>query len=296
MEHLPKTLLAALTLLVPAALVQADQPNVVFIIVDDAGYADFGFMNEVTREISGNPTYTTDIPTPNLDALRNRGTLFSSAYTGSVCSPSRAAITTGADGNRYGYELNIVNATEAGVVDGHPNERKICFEFMKELGYTTGAIGKWHIGSTADPDAANDIFGSRPERQGVDEFFGLWSGSRNYTVGNASSDQEVMRKVVVDAQGDFIDIVVEQDAHLPNDPLPNHFPGSWNGEYLTTAFSDGAIDFIDRHHDAPIPSSFTSPTPRPTGHPMSLRTLTIPASRIFPPLRERTIVGINMPA
>lgn len=118
-------------------------PNIVLIISDDAGWADFGFMDPVTGG-------TTNIPTPHLDALRSQGVLFTNAYTGSVCSPSRAAITTGFYQNRLGYEFNTNNLTAADARDGHFPETVTIFEWMKAMGYTTGAIGKWHIGSMAD--------------------------------------------------------------------------------------------------------------------------------------------------
>ena len=67
-----------------ACQVLSAQPNVIVIVSDDAGYADFGFMDPVTGG-------TTKMLTPELDALRSRGTLLTKAYTGPVCSPSRGA-------------------------------------------------------------------------------------------------------------------------------------------------------------------------------------------------------------
>ena len=82
------------------------QPNILLLLADDAGFADFGFMDEVTGIIS-------PVPTPNLDSLRARGVLCTNAYTASVCSPSRAAIVTGNYQQRTGYEFNINNITSA---------------------------------------------------------------------------------------------------------------------------------------------------------------------------------------
>ena len=95
----------------------AQKPNVVVIISDDAGYSDWGFMDDYLQTLNpGQPKST--VPTPNLDALRKRGTLLTNAYTAAVCSPSRAAIVTGSYQQRIGYEYNINNLTGANDVDG----------------------------------------------------------------------------------------------------------------------------------------------------------------------------------
>jgi len=71
-------------------------PNVIIILADDAGYADFGFMG------------SQDIKTPNLDQLAKEGTIFTDAHvTASVCSPSRAGILTGKYQQRFGHECNL---------------------------------------------------------------------------------------------------------------------------------------------------------------------------------------------
>ena len=227
-----------LSLLVPALALKADQPNVIVIISDDAGYADWGFMNETISAMRGTERET-NIPTPHLDALRDRGTLFTSAYTGMVCSPSRAALITGDYQNKVGYEFNIVNATGANARDGHYNEAELVFEHMKSLGYRTGAIGKWHIGSTADLDAANGLYGNRPERQGVDEFLGIWRGSREFDGGSQTEATRVLRETTIDDNGDVVNTIVE-----------NQEP--WASMNFTNSVGQGAIDFITRNHDSPF--------------------------------------------
>ena len=217
-----------------------DRPNVIVMISDDAGYADFGFMDGVTGR-------TSQVPTPNLDALAARGVTFSSAYTGMVCSPSRAAITTGGYQQRVGYEFNINNLTSAsGPFEGLPVEATTIWERMESVGYTTGAVGKWHVGSIADSGPNQP--GNRPQNQGVDEFYGLWRGSRNYNVGGQSNATRVLRETVVDPQGAVSDTVVESQ-HA--------------GEYITNVFGDYAVDFIADHHDDAEPfflyQAFTAP-------------------------------------
>jgi arylsulfatase A-like enzyme len=239
MNTLSRTLLPCIGLGLLSVSAYA-RPNVLIIISDDAGYADFGFMNELTGRV-------TDVPTPHLDDLRAEGTLFSSAYTGSVCSPSRAAITTGFYQNRLGYEYNINNLISATARDGHFPETVTIFEWMKHLGYTTGAFGKWHIGAMADDGARP---GNRPERQGVDTFVGLWGGSRNYDVGVVTAPDQLLRRTKVAPDGTITDTVIE-----------NQHP--WKDLNLTVAFGLAAEDFITEHHDDPVPfllyAAFTSP-------------------------------------
>ena len=219
---------------------QGSTPNVIVIISDDAGYADFGFMDGLSGE-------TSEIPTPNLDALAARGVKFSSAYTAMVCSPSRAAITTGGYQQRVGYEYNINNLTSAtGPFEGLPVEATTIWERMKSVGYTTGAVGKWHVGSIADTSPTEP--GNRPQNQGVDEFYGLWRGSRSYNVGGQTNETRVLRETLVDGLGNVTDTVVESDH---------------NGEYITETFGDYAVDFIGNHHNDANPfflyQAFTAP-------------------------------------
>lgn len=208
--------------------------NVVFIISDDAGFADFGFMNPMT----GN---TTNIPTPHLDDLRSRGTLFTSAYTAAVCSPSRAAIVTGSYQQRIGYEYNVNNLTSAsGPFEGIPVETETIFERMKSVGYTTGAIGKWHIGGIADVTSGGTLVtsGNRPPRQGVDEFFGIIHGGRTFSMGGTTKYTERLREMSLGPDNLQINVDIE-----------NNYPG----QNVTNVFGQGAIDFIDRHYQSPEP-------------------------------------------
>ncbi len=221
-------------------------PNVVMIIADDAGYADWGFMNGVN---GSNPT-PTDIPTPNLDALANRGVKFSRAYVHSNCQPTRAGLVTGGYPYRIGnevvgnnYYLPSQGFAPDGVPEGVPAATETIWERMKSQGYSTGAIGKWHLGQT---EGIN-----RPQHQGVDEFYGIWHGSRTYSVGNAGLPAtQLLRATTVDPNGLVNDTVVETD--------PNN-----NGEYITNTFGDYAVQFINEHHDDADPfflyQSFTAP-------------------------------------
>ena len=211
-----------------AAVAGSSVPNIVVIIADDAGYADWEFMDDYLQSVNpgqaGSP-----VPTPRLNSLRERGVLFTRAYTAAVCSPSRAAIVTGSYQQRIGYEYNINNLTGANAVDGLDPGTTTLFHRMKAEGYTTGAIGKWHLGARANDNG----LGNRPENMNVDEFFGIWKGSRNYTVGGVTGSG-TLRETFRDP---FSDTVLETTA-----------PWNTTYKYVTSAFGKGAVDFIDRHY------------------------------------------------
>jgi len=122
------------------------RPNVVVILADDLGSVDLRCYG------------STDLETPNLDALARRGTRLTQFYVGApVCSPSRAALLTGRCPQRAGVPGNV------GPKGGMPSEQVTVAEVMKEAGYATACFGKWHLGAEE---------GSRPRDQGFGEFFG----------------------------------------------------------------------------------------------------------------------------
>jgi autotransporter-associated beta strand protein len=139
------------------------KPNIILLVADDAGYADFGFQNQFTGA-------TTQFKTPNLDALAGQSRVMSNGYVAAaVCSVSRAGFLTGRNPQRFGFEYNVT--TDGSVNDGMPTSEVMMMEALKEAGYKTGAFGKWHIGSSID---------RQPQNQGVDEFFGVLAGGRPY--------------------------------------------------------------------------------------------------------------------
>ncbi|MGQ1784501.1 sulfatase-like hydrolase/transferase [Saccharicrinis sp. GN24d3] len=125
------------------------------LLIDDAGYADFGFAG------------CKDLKTPNIDKLASNGVVFTDAHvSASVCGPSRAGIMTGRYQQRFGFECNpprdftgvSLNETTLG-------------EAMKQAGYKTAAFGKWHLG---------DLPEYRPNARGFDYFWGFLAGGRSY--------------------------------------------------------------------------------------------------------------------
>ena len=166
------TAIASLAVLAGAAVSAASagtQPNVLFIISDDAGWADFGFNDQGNGEI----------PTPALDSIAARGRWFRAAYTAPVCSPSRARMFLGQHGQRRGYDNNGPDDQSAAnaVVEGLTLDDITIFERMNDAGYHVGFFGKWHQGTERDVVNGNTLVtpGNLPPRHGSDEFLGLTS-------------------------------------------------------------------------------------------------------------------------
>ncbi len=125
------------------------KPNFILINIDDLGYADIGPYGAETAR------------TPNLDRLASEGRLLTSHYAAPVCSPSRASLMTGCYPKRVLPIPHVLFPKAA--VGLNPEERTIA-ELLKEAGYATACIGKWHLGDQPE---------FLPTRQGFDSYFGL---------------------------------------------------------------------------------------------------------------------------
>ncbi|MEK6476641.1 sulfatase-like hydrolase/transferase [Catalinimonas sp. 4WD22] len=132
---------------------QNQRPNVILIYTDDQGSIDMNCYG------------ATDLTTPNMDALAKRGVRFTQFYSAApVCSPSRAGLLTGKVPQRAGLPGNASSS------EGHagmPTEQVTIAEMLREAGYTTGHVGKWHLGYTPE---------TMPNGQGFDYSFGHMGG------------------------------------------------------------------------------------------------------------------------
>ena len=127
---------------------QQRPPNIVMILADDLGYGDLG-------------CYGSAIPTPNLDRIAEQGARFTHFYSASpVCSPSRAALLTGRYPTRVGVPAVLFPEDEIGL----PASETTVAQVLKQQGYRTACVGKWHLGSKPE---------FLPPGRGFDEFFGV---------------------------------------------------------------------------------------------------------------------------
>lgn len=131
-----------------------ERPNIVVILLDDAGYVDFGFMG------------SKDLSTPEIDRLASSGTIFTDAHvSATVCAPSRAGLLTGKYQQRFGFEANGTGGI------GLSDDVETMADVFAHNGYNTYAIGKWHLGE--EPS-------DHPNQRGFQEFYGFIAGSRSY--------------------------------------------------------------------------------------------------------------------
>lgn len=125
-----------------------EKPNILFILTDDQGYGDLGCYG------------AKDIATPAIDKLCAEGMKFNSFYVHNRCSPTRLAFLTGSLAHRAGSNTVIYRREGVGI---HADEITVA-EKLKEAGYATGIIGKWHLGEFEQFNPVNHDF---------DYFFGF---------------------------------------------------------------------------------------------------------------------------
>ncbi len=134
------------------------RPNILIFLLDDVGWMDPGFNGG--GEAVGNPT-------PNLDRAAHNGIILTSAYSTPSCTPTRATIMTGQTPLHHGL-LRPPMYGEPGGLDGVTTMPKI----LRELGYITQGVGKWHLGENE---------ASQPQNVGFDDYYGFLSVSDMYT-------------------------------------------------------------------------------------------------------------------
>ncbi len=158
MDFLRITLIALLLLLSPTHSVtaQTEKPNIVIILADDLGNADLGYRGS-------------DIKTPNIDKLANDGVQLEDFYGMPVCTPARAELMTGRYAMRYGLETLVIFPSHT---YGLPTDERTLAQALKDAGYDTAMVGKWHLGH-ADKKYW-------PQNRGFDHFYGNLVGEVDY--------------------------------------------------------------------------------------------------------------------
>lgn len=185
------------------------QPNIVVIMADDMGYADAGF------------TGSTEIETPNLDEIAASGVVFRQGYANHpFCGPTRAALLSGRYQHRFGFETNPAYDPANSVMGIDPGE-KLFPARLKEAGYVTGCVGKWHLGA-AKP--------FNPLNRGFNYFYGFLGGGHDYFT---------------------IDLTKPVREAYVQGLVRNKKPAEFDG-YLTTALSRDAANFVTTNKDKPF--------------------------------------------
>ncbi len=154
-------LLLPCLLSVPRPASAAEKPNIVYILCDDLGYGDVHCLNPERGKIA----------TPQIDRLASQGMTFTDAHSSSsVCTPTRYGIMTG----RYNWRSRL----QSGVLNGYSEpliaaDRLTVPALLKQHGYTTAMIGKWHLGMEIPRDEPSPIIASGPTTRGFDSYFGI---------------------------------------------------------------------------------------------------------------------------
>jgi arylsulfatase A-like enzyme len=195
----------------PASAQAAQRPpNVILILADDLGYSDVGVYG------------AKDFATPHLDRLAREGVRLTDFHVAqAVCSASRAALLTGCYPNRVGIEGAMEPWFRFGL-----HERELTFpKMMKQKGYATGMVGKWHLGRPVE---------FLPLRRGFDEYFGL----------PYSNDQWPLHP---EKPGTFPPLPLISGEQVINPNLSHR-----DLEQLTAKYTERALDFIKRNKDRPF--------------------------------------------
>ncbi|MCX6907760.1 MAG: arylsulfatase [Verrucomicrobia bacterium] len=132
------------------------KPNILFILADDLGRTDVGFMG------------CKEIRTPHLDKLAAAGAVLDAHYVQPVCSPTRAALMTG----RYATHTGVYTIVRPHAAWGLPLEERTLAQALREAGYETAITGKWHLGEFEET--------YRPTGRGFDHQYGFWFGMIDY--------------------------------------------------------------------------------------------------------------------
>ena len=182
----------------------AERPNIVLILADDLGSADLSCLGS-------------DIRTPNIDSLAAGGVSCAQAYaTAPVCAPSRAGLLTGRYQHRFGFEDNPGPFRRSPDIEaGLDLDERTIADRLKQLGYATGMVGKWHDGKEAK---------FQPPARGFDEYYGFNNGAQRY-----------------------LNVDTSKTPMMRGTKPEKHGPG-----YLTDTFGKEASEFIERHHSKPF--------------------------------------------
>ena len=194
------------------------RPNILLIFVDDLGYGELGCQ--------GNP----EIPTPHIDALARGGIRFTSGYVSApYCSPSRAGLLTGRYQTRFGHERNFIGKQNLDSSIGLPTGERTLADALREAGYATGLVGKWHLGG---------VEAYHPQSRGFDEFFGFLHEGHFY--------------VPPPYEGVVSHLREKEPPYDANNPILRGREEIRETAYLTDALTREALAFIDRHRDEPF--------------------------------------------
>lgn len=226
---MPSRTIVALVLAVlfsPRVTIGADAPpNFIIVFCDDLGYGDLGCF--------GHPT----IRTPNLDRMAEEGQRWTNFYVGaSICTPSRAALLTGRLPIRSGMCSDVHGVLFPRSLGGLPAEEITIAEVLREQGYATGCVGKWHLGHLPQ---------YLPTTQGFDSYWGIpYSNDMDQQPGFPGYHQRARSDAHYMATIEQFNVPILSGTQEVERPANQHT--------LTERYTQHAIDFIHANKDQPF--------------------------------------------
>ena len=213
--------LVSLTILLPLqAKAQSEKPNFIIIFTDDQGYGDLGTY--------GNPT----IKTPNIDQMAAEGQKWTNFYVAAnVCTPSRAALMTGRLPVRSGMYSNTRRVLFPDSDGGLPASENTIARLLKNIGYNTAAIGKWHLGHLPE---------YLPTKHGFDYYFGIPYSNDMDRIAGERTYQEM-----------FIDPIY-QDFNVPLMRNNEIIERPANQNTITKRYTEEAVNYISENKSKPF--------------------------------------------
>ena len=258
----------------PTVTEQASPPNVVLIVLDDLGFAQFG-------------CFGSDLDTPHIDRVAGEGLRYNRFHVTALCSPTRACILTGRNHHRVGMGwLTEVPGTAPGYSAHIPPSAGTLPRMLRDSGYSTFAVGKWHLTPTWERSAAGP-FERWPLGMGFERFYGFLGAETNQWSPDLVADNSSVPAPTTPFEGyhlteDLADraigFVRDQQHARPGRPFflyfapgamhaPHHVPEQWSDPYAG-AFDAGWERWRDaavaRQQQIGVVPRGTEPTPRPS--------------------------------
>jgi len=178
------------------------RPNIIFILADDYGFHDIGY-------------HDSEIKTPTLDKLAAEGVKLENYYVQPICTPTRSQLMSGRYQIHTGLQHAIIWSEQPNAL---PDDSPIMAEKMKESGYATHMVGKWHLGFYKEKYL--------PWKRGFDTYYGYLTGSEDYYT---------HERAYHDGTG-YLDL------HSQDGPVKTE-----NGHYSCNLFTQKAIDVVNNH-------------------------------------------------